>query len=137
MVAPSSGGLILYQVYGNLYAMTDESSGIGIIHTPLDDDASCEHSQGDIKSKAFINSEIGQLLLNQKKQHVFNVLNAKPFEISFFEFVEFITISTYNDPIRMLVIMPFDDLKLCDSDDSTFGVDILSRFPIDLNPKNC
>nr|GEY43169.1 hypothetical protein [Tanacetum cinerariifolium] len=31
----------------------------------------------------------------------------------------------------MLVVMPFDDLKLCDSDDSTLRVDISSRFPID------
>nr|GFB12017.1 hypothetical protein [Tanacetum cinerariifolium] len=46
---------------------------------------------GDIKSKSFINREIGQLSLNQKKQHVFNVLNAKSFEISFFEFIEFIS----------------------------------------------
>nr|GEX89366.1 hypothetical protein [Tanacetum cinerariifolium] len=109
----------------------DESSGIGNFHTLLDDDASCEHSQEDIKSKAFINRDIGQLSLNQKKQHVFNVLNAKPFEISFFEFVEFIIISTYSDPIQMHVVMPFDDLKLSDSDDSTFGLDISSRFPID------
>nr|GEY69321.1 hypothetical protein [Tanacetum cinerariifolium] len=57
--------------------------------------------------------------------------NAKPFEIAFLEFVELVIISTYSDPIRMLVVMPFDDLKLCDSDDSTFGVDISSRFPID------
>nr|GEU40972.1 ribonuclease H-like domain, reverse transcriptase, RNA-dependent DNA polymerase [Tanacetum cinerariifolium] len=56
---------------------------IEIFHTPLDDDASCEDSQEDIKSKAFINSEIGQLALNQEKQHVFNVSNAKPFEIAF------------------------------------------------------
>nr|GEU81691.1 hypothetical protein [Tanacetum cinerariifolium] len=44
-----------------------ESSGIEIFHMSLDDDASCEHSQGDIKSKAFINSEIGQLALNKEK----------------------------------------------------------------------
>nr|GFB89311.1 hypothetical protein [Tanacetum cinerariifolium] len=94
------------------------------------DDASCEHSQGDIKSMVFINNEIGQLTLNKEKQHVFNVLNTKPFEIAFFEFVELVIISTYSDPIQMLVVMPFDDLKLCDSDDSTFGVDISSRFPV-------
>nr|GEY15428.1 hypothetical protein [Tanacetum cinerariifolium] len=95
-----------------------------IFHTPLDDDAYCEHSQGDIKSKAFINSEIGQLALNKEKQHVFNVLNVKPFEIAFFEFVELVIISTYSDLIQMLVVMPFDDLKLCDSDDSTFGTSL-------------
>nr|GEV42099.1 hypothetical protein [Tanacetum cinerariifolium] len=102
-----------------------------IFHTPLDDDASCDHSQGNIKSKAFINREIGQFALNQEKKHVFNVLNAKPFEIAFLKFVELVIISTYSDPILMLVVMPFDDLKLCDRDDSTFGVDISSRFPID------
>ncbi|GJU16842.1 hypothetical protein Tco_1144808 [Tanacetum coccineum] len=30
----------------------------------------------------------------------------------------------------MLIIMPFDYLKLCDSNDSAFGVDITSRFPV-------
>nr|GEV74369.1 replication protein A 70 kDa DNA-binding subunit B [Tanacetum cinerariifolium] len=66
-----------------------------------------------------------------EKQHVLNVLNSKPFKTAFLEFVELVIISTYNDLIQMLVVMPFDDLKLCDSDDSTFGVDILSRFPTD------
>nr|GEU97721.1 tetratricopeptide-like helical domain, DYW domain protein [Tanacetum cinerariifolium] len=83
-------------------ALVDESSGI----------------RGDIKCKAVINCEIGQLSLYQEKQHVFNVLNAKPFEITFLKFVKLVIISTYNDPIQMLVVMPFDDLKLCDSDDS-------------------
>nr|GFB41079.1 hypothetical protein [Tanacetum cinerariifolium] len=105
-----------------VFVLVDDSSRIGIFHTSLDDDASCEHSQEDIKSKAFINSEIGQLALNLKKQHVFNVLNAKLFEIAFFEFVELVIISTYSDPIQMLVVMPFDDLKLGDSDDSMFRV---------------
>nr|GEY39768.1 hypothetical protein [Tanacetum cinerariifolium] len=100
------------------------------LHTSSDDDASCEHSQGDIKIKVFINSEIGQLALNQEKQHVFNVLNVKPFEIAFLEFVELVIIFTYSDPIQMLVVMPSDDLKLCDSDDSMLGVDISSRFPV-------
>nr|GEX05791.1 hypothetical protein [Tanacetum cinerariifolium] len=63
---------------------------------PLDDDASREHSQGDIKSKAFIN--------------------------------KLVIISTYSDPIHVLVIMPCDYLKLCDNDDSAFGVYISSRF---------
>nr|GEW00432.1 hypothetical protein [Tanacetum cinerariifolium] len=108
----------------------DETSGIEIFHTPLDDDASCKHSQRDIKSKAFINSEIGQLALNKEKQHVFNVLNVKPVEIAFFEFVELVIISMYSDLIQVLVIMPFDYLELCDSDDSSFGVDISSTLPV-------
>nr|GEX85184.1 hypothetical protein [Tanacetum cinerariifolium] len=119
--------------FQNFWSLVDHVAHLTfeIFHTPLDDDASCEHSQGDIKCKAFINHEIGQLTLYQEKQHVFNVLNAKPFEISFLEFVELVIISTYSDPIQMLVVMPFGDLKLYDSDDSTFGVDISSRFPID------
>nr|GEX84563.1 putative retrotransposon Ty1-copia subclass protein [Tanacetum cinerariifolium] len=44
---------------------------------------------------------------------------------------ELLIISTHSDPIQMLVVMPFDDLKFCDSDDSTFRVDISSRFPVD------
>nr|GEY87487.1 hypothetical protein [Tanacetum cinerariifolium] len=55
----------------------DTDGSAEIFHTPLDDDASFEHLQRDIKSKAFINSEIGQIALNQEKQHVFNVLNSK------------------------------------------------------------
>ncbi|GKF90536.1 hypothetical protein Tco_0274237, partial [Tanacetum coccineum] len=31
----------------------------------------------------------------------------------------------------MLVIMPFDNLKLCNKNDSVPGVDITSRFPVD------
>ncbi|GJS85407.1 hypothetical protein Tco_0751948 [Tanacetum coccineum] len=30
----------------------------------------------------------------------------------------------------MFVIMPFDNLKLCNNKDSVFGVDITSRFPV-------
>nr|GEW88000.1 hypothetical protein [Tanacetum cinerariifolium] len=44
--------------------------------------------------------EIGQLSLNQKKQHVFNVLNAKPLEIAFCEFIELVIISTHSYPIQ-------------------------------------
>nr|GEZ96400.1 hypothetical protein [Tanacetum cinerariifolium] len=84
-----------------------------------------------VESKAFFDSEIGQLSLNQKKQHVFNVLNAKPLEIAFFGFIEPVIISTHSDPILMLVVMPFDNLKFGNGDDSTFGVDISSIFPVD------
>nr|GFC39391.1 hypothetical protein [Tanacetum cinerariifolium] len=64
-------------------------------------------------------------------QHVFSVLNVKPFEITFLDFVELVIIFTYSDPIQMLVVVPFNDLKICDSDDSTFRVDISSKFPVD------
>ncbi|GJX15916.1 hypothetical protein Tco_0216748 [Tanacetum coccineum] len=30
----------------------------------------------------------------------------------------------------MFVAVPFDNLKLCDNNDSTYGVDIMSRFPV-------
>nr|GEW67013.1 hypothetical protein [Tanacetum cinerariifolium] len=88
--------------YDKVSIYCDSKSAISIscnliFHMPLDEDASCEHLQGDIKSKAFIN--------------------------------KLVIISTYSDLIQMLVVMPFDDLKLCDSDDSTFGVEISSRFP--------
>nr|GEY97928.1 hypothetical protein [Tanacetum cinerariifolium] len=85
----------------------------------------------DIESKAFFDSEISQLSLNQKKQHIFNILNVKPLEIAFLKFIERVIISTHSYPIQVLVVMPFDDLKFGDSDDSTFGVDILSRLPVD------
>nr|GEY09287.1 copia protein [Tanacetum cinerariifolium]GEY11719.1 copia protein [Tanacetum cinerariifolium] len=87
--------------------------------------------RADVESKEFIKSGISQLSLNQKKQHVFNVLNAKLLEIAFFEFIELLIISTHKDPIQMLVVMPFDDLKFGDSDDSTFGVDVSTRLPVD------
>nr|GEW71787.1 putative reverse transcriptase domain-containing protein [Tanacetum cinerariifolium] len=85
----------------------------------------------DIENKAFFDSKIGQLSLNQKKQHVFNVLNAKPLEIAFLEFIDLFIISTHSYPIQMLVVMPFDDLKFDDNDDSTFGVNISSRLLVD------
>nr|GEY56505.1 hypothetical protein [Tanacetum cinerariifolium] len=44
--------------------------------------------------------------------------------------LQLVIISMNNDPIRMLVTIPFDNLKLCDSDDSAFRVDITSRFPV-------
>nr|GEV53885.1 hypothetical protein [Tanacetum cinerariifolium] len=75
--------------------------------------------------------ESSRIGVSSKKQHVFNVLNAKPLEIAFFEFIELVIISTHSDLIQMLVVMPFDDLKFSDSDDSTFGVDISSRLPVD------
>ncbi|GJV20442.1 hypothetical protein Tco_1369462 [Tanacetum coccineum] len=73
---------------------------------------------------------ICQLSLNKKKQHVFDVLDVKPVKIAFNEFIQLVIISTNSDPIQMLVIMPFDYLKLYDSNDSAFGVDNLSRFPV-------
>nr|GEV35000.1 putative glutamine amidotransferase PB2B2.05 [Tanacetum cinerariifolium] len=81
--------------------------------------------------KAFFNNEVGQFSLNQKKQHIFNLLNAKPLEIAFLEFIELFIISTHSYPIQMIVVMPFDDLKFDDNDYSTFGVDISSRLPVD------
>nr|GEY53938.1 hypothetical protein [Tanacetum cinerariifolium] len=85
----------------------------------------------DVKNKAFFESEISQLSLNQKKQHVFNILNVKPLEIALLKFIELVIISTYSYPIQMLVVMPFDYLKFGDNDDSTFGVDISSRLHVD------
>ncbi|GKF55801.1 retrovirus-related pol polyprotein from transposon TNT 1-94, partial [Tanacetum coccineum] len=41
-----------------------------------------------------------------------------------------VIISMNSYPIQMLVIIPFNNLKLCDSNDSAFGVDIMSRFPV-------
>ncbi|GKE37603.1 hypothetical protein Tco_1461008, partial [Tanacetum coccineum] len=79
---------------------------------------------------AFFNSEICQLALKKKKQHGFDVLDVKPVEIAFFKCIQLVIISMNSDPIQMLVIMPFDYLKLCDSNDSAFEVDISSRFLI-------
>ncbi|GKA21807.1 hypothetical protein Tco_0707769, partial [Tanacetum coccineum] len=47
------------------------------------------------------------------------------------ELLLLVIISTNNDPIQMLVIMPFDNLKLCNNNDFVLGVDITSRFPVD------
>nr|GFB12818.1 hypothetical protein [Tanacetum cinerariifolium] len=74
---------------------------------------------------------IGQLSLNQKKQHVFNVMNEKPLEVAFFDFIQLVIISSYSDPIQMLAVVPFDNLMFGDNDDSTFRVDIFSRLPVD------
>nr|GEW53888.1 uncharacterized mitochondrial protein AtMg00810-like [Tanacetum cinerariifolium] len=84
-----------------------------------------------VESKALFDSEIGQISLNQKKQHVFNVLNAKPLEVTFLKFIKLVIISMHSYLIQMLVVMPFNDLKFGDIDDSTFGVDILSIIPVD------
>nr|GEX20640.1 hypothetical protein [Tanacetum cinerariifolium] len=85
----------------------------------------------EVESKAFFDSEISQLFLNQKKQHVFNILNVKPLEITFLEFIELAIISTHSYPIQMLVVVSFNNLNFSDSDDSTFGVDIPSRLPVE------
>ncbi|GJS88758.1 hypothetical protein Tco_0771394 [Tanacetum coccineum] len=53
------------------------------------------------------------------------------FEVAFLECVKLVIISSNGDPIQMFVAMPFDNLKLCDSDDSTSRIYITSRFPID------
>nr|GEU91882.1 hypothetical protein [Tanacetum cinerariifolium] len=47
-----------------------------VFYTSLDDDASCEHSKRDIKCKTFFNSQICQLALYKKQQHIFDVLDA-------------------------------------------------------------
>ncbi|GJX94096.1 hypothetical protein Tco_0348682 [Tanacetum coccineum] len=41
---------------------------------------------------------------------------------------QLVVISMNSDPVQMFVIMPFDNLKLCNSNDSVSGVDITSRF---------
>ncbi|GKC91669.1 hypothetical protein Tco_1152318 [Tanacetum coccineum] len=46
------------------------------------------------------------------------------------ELLLLVIISTNGDPIQMFVAVPFDNLKLCDNNDSTFGVDIMSDFPV-------
>nr|GEW89026.1 hypothetical protein [Tanacetum cinerariifolium] len=56
-----------------------------VFHTPLDYDASCKHFKRDIESKAFFNCQTCQLSLNQEQQHIFYVLNAKPFKVAFLE----------------------------------------------------
>nr|GEU47417.1 hypothetical protein [Tanacetum cinerariifolium] len=115
-----------------VFILIDESSWIGVSSVSfLAFEIGSVRIWLYIESKAFFDSEISQLSLNQKKQHVFNVLNAKPLEIAFLEFIELVIISTHSYPIQMLVVMPFDDLKFDDSDDYTFGVDISSRLPVD------
>nr|GEW30805.1 hypothetical protein [Tanacetum cinerariifolium] len=101
------------------------------IRAPSDSCMILSSAHRDVESKAFFDSEISQLSLNQKKQHVFNVLNVKPLKITFLEFIELVIISTHSYPIQVLVVMPFDDLKFGDSDDSTFRVNISSRLPVD------
>nr|GFB39686.1 hypothetical protein [Tanacetum cinerariifolium] len=114
-----------------VFIMIDESSWIGVSSVSfLAFEIGSVRIRLYVKSKAFFDSEIGQLFLNQKKQHVFNVLNAKPLEIAFLEFIELVIFSTHSYLIQMLVVMPFDDLKFGDSDDSTFGVDISSRISV-------
>ncbi|GKA31832.1 hypothetical protein Tco_0718199 [Tanacetum coccineum] len=58
-------------------------------------------------------------------------IGAKPFEVAFLECVKLVIISSNGDPIQMFIAMPFDNLNLRDSDDSTSGIYIRSRFPID------
>nr|GEX91483.1 uncharacterized protein [Tanacetum cinerariifolium] len=41
-----------------------------------------------------------------------------------------VIISVYSDPIQMVVVVPFDNLKYGENDDSTFGVDISSGLPV-------
>nr|GEW28520.1 hypothetical protein [Tanacetum cinerariifolium] len=47
-----------------------------VFHTSQNDDASCEHSKRDIKRKTFFDSQISQLALYKKQQHIFDVLDA-------------------------------------------------------------
>nr|GEY00608.1 uncharacterized mitochondrial protein AtMg00810-like [Tanacetum cinerariifolium] len=42
-----------------------------------------------------------------------------------------IIVSTHRYPIKVLVIMPLDNLEFSDTDDSTLRVDIASRLPVD------
>nr|GEZ64387.1 hypothetical protein [Tanacetum cinerariifolium] len=71
-----------------------------VFHTLLDDDSSCKHPKRD------------------------------SFKIAFFELVELIIVTTYRNPIQMLVSMPFQNLELRDSNDSPLGIYIASRFPV-------
>ncbi|GJR45754.1 hypothetical protein Tco_1313857 [Tanacetum coccineum] len=63
---------------------------------------SCDILKEDIKCKAFFNIRFVNFLelssLHEKKQHVFNVLDPKSVEITFFELVKNVGIPTYSDP---------------------------------------
>nr|GEV61217.1 hypothetical protein [Tanacetum cinerariifolium] len=101
-----------------------------VFHTPLDDDASCEHSKRDVKSKAFFDCQISQLSLDKKQQHIFDVLNAYPFEITFLELVKLIIVSSHRYTIQVLMVMPLDNLEFSNSDDSSLRIHITSRLPV-------
>nr|GEV74744.1 retrovirus-related Pol polyprotein from transposon TNT 1-94 [Tanacetum cinerariifolium] len=111
-----------------VFILIDESSWIGVSSVSF---FAFEIGSVHVGSKAFFDSEISQLSLNQKKQHIFNILIAKPLEIVILEIIELVIISTHSYPIQMLVVMAFDDLMFGDSDYSTFRVDISSRLPVD------
>nr|GEY64092.1 hypothetical protein [Tanacetum cinerariifolium] len=72
-----------------------------VFHTSLDYDASYEHPKRDIKRKTFFDSQI-----------------------------KLIIVLSYCNPIQMLVAMPFHNLEFCDSNDSSLGIYITSRFPV-------
>nr|GFB21007.1 hypothetical protein [Tanacetum cinerariifolium] len=105
-------------------------SQLKVFHTPLEDDASCKHSKRDITRKTFFDCQISQLSLDKKQQHIFDVLNAWPFEISFLDLIKFIIISSYRYPIQVIVAMPLYNLEFGDSDDSSLGVHIASRLSV-------
>nr|GEU49099.1 hypothetical protein [Tanacetum cinerariifolium] len=97
---------------------------------PLDNDASCKHSKRDVKSKAFFDCQISQLSLDKKQQHIFDVLNAYPFEITFLELVKLIIVYSHRYLIQVLIVMPLDNLEFSDSDDSSLRIHIASRLPV-------
>nr|GEY22772.1 hypothetical protein [Tanacetum cinerariifolium] len=70
-----------------------------VFHTSLDDDASCKHPKRDVKGTTFFDSQI-----------------------------KLIIVTSYRNPIQMLVAMPFHNLEFCDSNDSSLGIYITSRF---------
>nr|GEU61239.1 hypothetical protein [Tanacetum cinerariifolium] len=98
-----------------------------VFYAPLDHDASCKHSKRDVKIKTFFDCQISQLSLYKKQQHIFDVLNAKPFKIAFLELIKLIIVSSHRYPIQVLVAMPLYNLEFSDNDDSSLRIHIASR----------
>nr|GEZ73445.1 retrovirus-related Pol polyprotein from transposon TNT 1-94 [Tanacetum cinerariifolium] len=53
-----------------------------------------------------------------------------PFEITLFELIKLIIVSSHRYPIQVLIVMSLYNLEFSDSDDSSFRIHIASRLPV-------
>nr|GEW61647.1 hypothetical protein [Tanacetum cinerariifolium] len=75
----------------------------------------------DENIKKIIKENIGMLLLN---------MSGSPFKIAFLELIKLIIVSSYRNPIQVLVAMPLYNLEFCDNNNSSLGIHIASRLPV-------
>nr|GEW80918.1 hypothetical protein [Tanacetum cinerariifolium]GEW88014.1 hypothetical protein [Tanacetum cinerariifolium] len=80
-------------------------SQLKVFHPLKNDNASGKHPQCDVQVEKVISFQIGEIFLNQETNHVFNIMQIKYWEVSFYELVKLLIFSSNNNLIQIFVVI--------------------------------